>query len=422
MQHLLEKAAVRLVMTERFYAELLMLTKVTVTTDVRTLGINITDGVNLYINPHFWNSLGILAQVDALKHEFDHVLKNHFSRWQRIIPNIFEDVASKPFTAQVEHGDKFMQLNLAGDYENNEYLPNLPKVINYFHEDGSMVIDPETGKPAEGKLCFVSDLQQQFPDVKSRQHLEYYYEFLEQNQPVKSEAQVLPDTLDDHSLWQKGNQNADYVAEKVKQVVNKAYEATKAAGQTPSNHILKAIHNLNQQTKDWRQDLQRFHGKLIQTLSETTRKVRNRRYGLLYPGYRKKPKLRLALAIDTSASMDDEILLQIHAELKKIHSHGVDIWVIQCDTELQELSQFNPKKPFEFKGRGGTKFKPIFDAANDLDIDGLVVFSDMDNYDVDEIKQPKYDVLWAAAEGCTPKYNWGWRTTFKLNRKTFNDY
>ena len=420
MHELLEKAVIALVQSERYYAEIMMLSNVEFTTEIRTLGINVTESINLYLNPHFWRSLSTLEQVDCLKHEFDHVLKNHFGRWEDIKPGIFDEHSESDFAQRLENNQLFQTLNIAGDYENNEYLPNLPKKIHYFEPDGSIVMDPETGLPATGQLCFVDDLKEKYPDIQNRQNLEYYYEFLKKEQEQGGgqgqDGQDNHTTLDDHSIWAKGNPNSEYVTEKIKQVVNKALESSKAAGHTPSNEILKNINALNYKPKDWRADLQRFQAKLTQTLSETSRKVRNRRYGLMYPGYRKKSELTLALGIDTSGSMYEELLFQIHAELKKIHNMGVKIWIIQCDTEVHEISEFDPKKQFEFKGRGGTAFKPMFDAAETLDIDGLIVFSDMDNFDVDGLVKPRYSVLWASPEGCEPRYSWGWRTTIKVTK------
>ena len=57
MHELLEKAVIALVQSERYYAEIMMLSNVEFTTEIRTLGINVTESINLYLNPHFWRSL-----------------------------------------------------------------------------------------------------------------------------------------------------------------------------------------------------------------------------------------------------------------------------------------------------------------------------------------------------------------------------
>ncbi len=178
-------------------------------------------------------------------------------------------------------------------------------------------------------------------------------------------------TLDDHSAWHESGATEDQITEKVKEVVNKAVEQTSAKdmGNVPGN-IMQAIQALNHVPKDWRQDVQRFVARTAEIVIETTRKKRNRRYGIIFPGYKIHPKLHIGIGLDTSGSVGDEELAQFHSEICRLHNMGIDLTIIECDTQVNQVYKFDPKKEFKVIGRGGTAFKPVFDKAAELEIDG----------------------------------------------------
>ena len=47
-----------------------------------------------------------------------------------------------------------------------------------------------------------------------------------------------------------------------------------------------------------------------------------------------------------------------------MHKTGHKITVAQCDTQINSIEDFNPKKDWEIKGRGGTSFQPVIDHYN----------------------------------------------------------
>jgi predicted metal-dependent peptidase len=109
-------------------------------------------------------------------------------------------------------------------------------------------------------------------------------------------------------------------------------------------------------------------------------------------------ELKIIVAIDTSASIDDELLKLFLAELYEImqvFTHYV-IELIECDASIQNIQRLTPQEPLEptFKGGGGTNFTPVFDYVMDLneDFKFLIYFTDgkgaFPNY------EPLIDVLW----------------------------
>lgn len=413
-EELLEQTIVELVFEEPFYANLIMGIRREFTVDLPTLGVNVTDQVNLYVNPYFFCALNLKQRVDVLKHEAHHVINNHFVRFRDLEPKVFEN-KNKSLFDRVMDMQKASATNKAADAAINEYLPNLPKKVKMFDvngnvistpteikdKDGNIIPNPDknAGKPIEAELVFVEAMKKMWPNIEHRQTMEYYYEFIkEQNEKDAKNSLEQFIVLDDHDLWHETDNTEDDITQKVKDVVNKAADQTssKDMGKLPGS-VLAAIEQLNHIPKDWRQDIQRFSARCAEILIESTRKRRNRRYGILYPGNKTFPKLQLTVGIDTSASVGDQELAQFHAEMIRLHNMGIDLTIIECDTQVnQKPYKFNPKKLFEVHGRGGTAFGPVFELIEKekLETDGLIYFTDGACYG-ENIKKPKYPVLWA---------------------------
>lgn len=424
-EELLEQTVVELIFNEPFYANLLMGMRREFTVTLPTLGVNVTDQVNLYINPYFFNALNLAERVDVLKHEAHHVLNNHFVRFRDIEPKVFENTKKSIFE-RVQDMQTASLTNQAADFAINEYLANLPRKVKMFDENGNAISTPKeiqdaqgnkvpnpdknAGKPIEADLCFVDNLKKKFPNISNKQTMEYYYEFLKQEQDKdKNGGGTGMIVLDDHDLWHETDNTEDDITQKVKDAVNKAVEQTsdKDMGKM-SGDVHAAIERLNHVAKDWRQDIQRFVARSAEIIIESTRKRRNRRYGILHAGTRTYPKLNIAVGIDTSGSVNDECVAQFHSEIVRLSNMNVEITILECDTQVNRVYKFDPKKPFTVIGRGGTAFKPIFDKieTEKMDIDGLIYFTDGECWGED-IKKPKYPVLWAL---CPP---------FKLNGINF---
>ncbi len=431
----LEKTLMMIIHEGRFFSSLLLNFRREFTNRLPTLGVNVTDEVNLYINPYFFNALGAQDRVEVLKHECYHVINNHFARFRDLEPQIYENPENRSMWDRVEDMQNASTLNQAADYAINEYLPGLPKDVKMFAPDGTLMVQPDVmpdgsknadaGKPIEGRLLFVSDLQKKISHVQHQQNLEYYYEFLKQQQEKdkkngKGQGQGGQGmVLDDHSIWHEGDATQDQITEKVKQVVNKAVENCdqREMGNLPFE-VRQAIEQLNHVPKDWRQDVQRFVARTAEIIIESSRKKRNRRYGIIYPGIITYSKLHLAIGIDDSGSVHDDELAQFFTEMVRIYNMNITLTVIECDTKVNAVYNFDPKKPFETHGRGGTSFKPVFEKCDELEVDGLIYFTDGECYD-EGVKKPKYPTLWAIVGGKhrQPPYKWGGRTHIEVRKK-----
>lgn len=442
---LLDKSLHKLIEKQRFYAEIIQRLKKFVSKEIPTAGVAWKKtGIELYINPYFWESLTVEEQVGVLKHEVRHILHEHIKREKELEPG-FDRTANPPkdFVERLNDMQKAKLLNIAEDYAINEFIPELPKTYKVLNADGTPMLHPDTvegpqgpmpnpkaGTQVEGRFCFVEDLAKEMAaqgvKVERQQAFEYYYHILKEDAEKNGQTvQVM--LVDDHSMHGGNGEEVDPEIRKelVKGLVKAAKEATEAAQAGSISGDLQAlIDSLMHQPKDWRSDLRKFAAKCTEILTEATRMRRNRRYGIMYPGERKQPILHLVAGFDTSGSVNDELCAQVVAELKELTKAAVKLTVIQCDTQVTNVEPFNPKTRFVVHGRGGTCFAPLFKEVTKKefikeygDIDGMIFFTDGENFDVEEVKKPAYPVLWGLFEGCKTCYNWGMKTEVKLRKK-----
>jgi len=112
--------------------------------------------------------------------------------------------------------------------------------------------------------------------------------------------------------------------------------------------------------------------------------------------------LRIVVAIDSSGSIDGELLATFLGELQSITQQypNYEIDLITADMKVQSHEVYLPGEllNYEIKGRGGTDFRPVFEYI-DRFIDHptlLLYFTDgMGHYPEDE---PPYDLLWIMPE------------------------
>lgn len=109
-------------------------------------------------------------------------------------------------------------------------------------------------------------------------------------------------------------------------------------------------------------------------------------------------ELKIVVAIDTSASIDDELLKLFLAELYEImqvFTHYV-IELIECDATIQNIQRLTPMEVLEptLKGGGGTDFRPVFDHVTEENEDFKFLIYFTDGNGAFPLFEPLLDVLW----------------------------
>lgn len=391
MSNATEKAMIRLLKKERFYGNFLLNAKRIYNCNrVATCGVSVTDQINLYINESYFDALSFEEQEDVLRHEAMHVMNMHPLRAKMLgIENL---------------QDSYIH-NIATDAVINEPLKSLHKdgvTINKLRKD---IKDLEHGKSSEYYYYKLKQKQKELQNEKCPKCGKSKNESRngdddndngdskENKECQTCKNGIFGGTTDDHSIWKESTDCEELAKEIVKGTIKKAVEQSGGIGNCPYE-VSILLDKLCKNSVNWKQELRRFKAKVANVIYQHTRKKRNRRYGTMFPGKTKKPKIKLAIGVDESGSISGEEWEQFHGEIFAMHkSENIQMTIITCDTEVGNVFDFDPKKKIKRGKMGGTSYQPVLDKAAELEVDGLVFFNDAGNFD--KIKKPKYPVLWA---------------------------
>lgn len=112
---------------------------------------------------------------------------------------------------------------------------------------------------------------------------------------------------------------------------------------------------------------------------------------------------RIALAVDTSGSVDETLLKRFSAEVATVlEQTDPQLRLIVCDAEVHQVRDFSGRegarhlRDFSFKGGGGTDFRPAIAEAAQWKPDLLIYLTDLAG---EAGKPPLFPVLWAVPEG-----------------------
>lgn len=165
----------------------------------------------------------------------------------------------------------------------------------------------------------------------------------------------------------------------IDQVVAKSAERLdeRAIGDLPLP-LRQAIESLRRKLAPqihWKKALRIFSQSSRKTRIKNTMRRPSRRYGTT-PGTRVQRYHRVAVAVDTSASVSPDELMRFFKEIHRIHKQGAEITILECDAAIGRTYAYRGKAPKEISGRGGTRFDPPLRWANQHRPDALIYFTD----------------------------------------------
>jgi len=316
-----------------------------------------SDGVTLLVNPDFWT--GTLVTDDlregVLVHEVLHVVLRHLDRAEGVADRRIFDIAAD------------LSVNrLVG----RRYLP----AGALFVED----MPAEWGLPEDGTA-------------------EEYYEILRKqrppaNHPAFGGAEGKAGR-GSHETWPGGSQaggpgemNDGFGSEGTRrsamnELVQAAVRDTKAThGSVPAG-LERAIEGSvpKRSRTDWRRMMHLFGASGMTTYLKPTIMSPSRRFGTV-PGVRVRQRQSLAVAVDTSGSIDERTLGIFFREVHALWRLGVDVTVIECDAAIapEGVWKYRGRMALRAEGGGGTDFDPPIEWANSHAVDGLVYLTDGD--------------------------------------------
>ena len=394
-QDTLSKASKDLMLKEPFYGIFLMKLNKHWSTRVPTAGVSkLNINYQLEINEKFWAELSDKHRQGILKHELLHIAFGHLS-------TIFK------------FGDRKLA-NIAMDMEINQYIEKgyLPgdeistDDFNALKEEvqTEMAEAQERDAPIEELQAIAEKLPnrgiliEDYADsnFNLKAGTRYYYDKLREAKEKKNKDGTcgdknLDDLFDqmdkgdgpDHSTWDDF-ENMSEAEEKllnkqIQKLLSDAKEETlKKRGSVPGEiEGVIEVDEIVPPKFDWKGYIRRFTGVSTRVFSKKIRRKENRKFPDS-PGLKLKMKQHMLLAIDTSGSVSDNELAEFMNEMHHIYKAGVDITIIQCDTQIRSIEKYKGEHELVVHGRGGTEFDPVLEYFNENNklYTSLVYFTD----------------------------------------------
>ncbi len=384
--------AYRLLMDEPFFAALSRKIEKRATTAIPTAGVRVdpdTAQFEMVYNPEFFASLPEEHVRGVLKHEFYHLIFDHVTsrKPEGVDPKLWNICA-----------DLAINSHLVGELPDNCCMPGVAP----------------------------------FEDLPKGQTAEWYLANMPQNDEAEGEGESgdggepgdgepgNPGNFDDHSGWSESGDSPEQEAanqmakerlkQAMKEAASEAAQAAKGWGSMSAGvkeEILKRL-----ETKvDWKKVLRYFIKTSQRANRRSSVKRINKRYAYIHPGKKVQRQAKIAIAIDQSGSVSDDMLASFFGELNKL-AKLAEFTVVPFDTEVPEDKVYVWKKGQNRKTErvscGGTCFNAPTDYVNGQNFDGVIILTDME---APKPKRCKAQRMWMTDErGARNPY-------FKTNEK-----
>lgn len=334
-----------------FFGELCLRLQLIEKVDLPPPSTMAVDGKHVYYNPEWVAKLSSEETKGVLAHETMHCVYEHMAR---------------------RGGRDPRKWNVAGDY-----------VINLVLTDAGFKL------PAGGLL------NQAFKDMTTDQ----VYALLPESPAGGAMDQVMDGAPDD----------VETTATEWRIAVVQAATAAKMAGKLPDS-LSRLVDELVTPKVDWRDQLRRF---ITEKSKDDYSWMRpNRRYlahNLFLPGLFSENMGHLAVAIDTSGSIDQATLNAFGSEITAAWNSArpTQLTTIYCDARVNHVDTFDlgDQLHFDMHGGGGTDFNPPFNYVEEHAIKPVCFVYLTDGYGPFPSSPPDYPVLWVMTTDVTPP--WG---------------
>jgi predicted metal-dependent peptidase len=379
----IQKARTALLLDHPFFGSLLFRLGARPTTSIETMA---TDGISLFYNPDFVDSLNAAELIGTLAHEVLHPALQHHTR---------------------RGGRNRSRWNMACDYAINPLLLDagltLPNDVLIDHRFRDMsaeriynLIEEQGTAPSERSTSTEPSTEGGSGDKPSQPN----QGGSEPNAPVTPGGfgQVLdaskPEGDDGGSVAEQ--------AREWKMAVEQAENIAKLAGKLPAG-VTRSLEQSEAAGVDWRELLRRAWSETIP--SDYSWIPPNRRHiwtGLYLPGVRSEGAGEIAIAVDCSGSVGARQLGLFEAEIRSIleGQRPSRVHVLYFDTDVHKTEVYEAGEPVALTpvGGGGTDFAPCFRWLDERGIvpQTLVFLTDLCGAFPKEA--PAYPVLWASTD------------------------
>ena len=402
IQRLAEKYILHVKILERM--------KIVARPEVGTVGVAVSgDDILLLHNPEFVLDTPLDQLTGVLLHEVHHVLFRHIL----IDPVKYPDTWALTVATEVTVNEFVREPLPAGVIELKQF-PKLPPMESTERRYQRLKQTPQRSRQ---EIMLPADREQERgTDGESVDGMSG-----NAKKPCKSKGAGNRGTVDNHGVWNEALAH-DGSAEAIDWIVNGAVmevghecipedlkQAMGAAGIGIGNVSSDDQYDLaggGDGQLDWQRLLRIYVGRLVRIRPVFNRPARRfpELVGIV-PGRRRQGnRPKIMAVIDTSGSIDDDLLELINAELARM-ARDFTVIVVECDTEIHGVYRYKPLR--YVTGRGGTDLRPplrrkfLQEHSPDL----VVYFTDGEG--PAHVRPPRVPVVWCLVPDGTAPADWG---------------
>lgn len=426
------KAKIQLMSKSPFYSYLVMHMKFQRNDRIQTIGVD-PDG-NVFWNKKWIEGLTEPELVSTICHESTHVVLRHPERMKTKEKNLFNisvDIVTNNMLIQngftdlpkggiIPRNDKFFSSILGISIEDiskktaEEIYDELVKAKEVKQKPkGKKKEDGDEDGEGEGDYEFdehIPDVQKENKDAKDMKDLEG-----DKSDPQESESS------DSENKEVEISKNED-LDEKWGRILSQATTIAKMAGKDTLG-MDRYVDKLLNPKRSWKNILYREVTHEMNVDCDWSRPSRRSEELGIYLPSQKKENINLAVAIDSSGSIDNKTLEAFLSHTRDVIASfsNISLTVLVCDCKVQSVHEFshaniNDVKKIKLKGHGGTSYFPVFDhlAKNKPDVRLVIYLTDGEVGE--KVKMNKYRgrVLWVLTKDGTMNYIKGTGNIIKM--------
>jgi predicted metal-dependent peptidase len=378
----IQKARTALLLDHPFFGSLLFRLKGRESRSIATMA---TDGISLYYNPEFVDTLNSATLSGVLAHEVLHPGLHHHVRRNGRDPRRWNeacDFAINPL---------LLDAGLS--------LPDGILVDNRFREMSAEQIYNLLEAEAEQQSCNRDEKNESSGDGTADAPSM-------QNDSEEPSAPVTEGGIGQVLDAPSGNEETPSVEEQTREwsvAVNQAVTLAKQGGRVPAG-LDRTLEGAAEAAVDWREMLRRLWSETTPADFSWTRP--NRRHiwaGLYLPGVVREGVGEIAIAVDCSGSVNARQLRLFEAEIRSIleGERPQRVHVLYFDAMVHKVEIYEAGQPVNLNpvGGGGTEFGPCFDWLNEHGIQPQALVFLTDLYGGFPSSAPYYPVIWASTGG-----------------------
>ena len=416
----IRKARTVLLMDHPFFGALIFRLKLVSAPGIKTMA---TDGVSLFYNPTFVESLTPSQLVGCLAHEVMHPGLQHHTRRGDRDPRKWNEAADYAINPMLRDAgldlpegvlldDQYRGMSAEQIYNVRDLSsPQDPSQSQDNSSSGSSSNSSNNSGAEQGSGEQSEDSpSSETPDSNQPQQSAEPNDANEPD-PVESEGgfgQVM-DAPNAEAPGQALSEAQRSMEEAVwRAAVEQAAIASTMAGKLPAG-LARSLQESNGAKVDWRDQFRRaFTGTLPTDYSWAKP---NRRYlhtGLYLPGIQKQGIGEIAVAVDCSGSVSDRVLGQFLAEINAlVGEHSPEtLHVLYFDTMVHRHDRFSSGETVSLvpTGGGGTEFAPAIEYLEEQGIRPHTLIYLTDLYGSFPKIEPDYPVLWVSTSPQTAPF------------------